>query len=157
MQIFFPLNTAEASVRCLDNKRLVNQILRECKTLINGGWSNHPVSKLWAGYEIGLCCYALDGIQELRHRGLASDTIDDHESWWSGRLAYYCSQPGAKVGIPDLVYEPEFQLAHRSNLLAKDFEWYSRMPEFAGVVQGMPYIWNDADLMAARREELTTS
>jgi hypothetical protein len=51
MQVFLPYNDLSASVRCLDKSRLGNQVWREAKTLINGGWKHHPVAKLWADYE----------------------------------------------------------------------------------------------------------
>ena len=42
MQVFLPYPSFQQSVACLDKKRLGNQIWRECKTLLNGGWPNHP-------------------------------------------------------------------------------------------------------------------
>ena len=41
-QVFLPSPDLRASVCCLDPKRLGNQIYREAKTLITGGWTETP-------------------------------------------------------------------------------------------------------------------
>ena len=69
MQVFVPELTFEASVGCLDPSRLGNQIYREGKTLIMGGWPNHPCSKAWADYRVALAEYCLCGLRELTKRG----------------------------------------------------------------------------------------
>lgn len=69
MQVFLPYPDLQASVQCLDPKRLGNQVYRECLTLVRGGWSNHPASRMWKGYEYALCRYALYGLDELDARG----------------------------------------------------------------------------------------
>jgi hypothetical protein len=69
MQVFLPDSDLKKSVQCLDPSRLGNQIYREGLTLLRGGWSKHPVAKMWADYKPALALYCLYGLLELEARG----------------------------------------------------------------------------------------
>ena len=69
MQTFLPYADFAKSAGCLDDLRLGNQCYRETKTLLNGGWQNHPASKMWRGYEYSLCEYGKALARELSLRG----------------------------------------------------------------------------------------
>lgn len=131
MQTFLPLPSLRESLLTLDKKRLGNQVYREALTLLNGGWFNHPASKMWRGYERGLIEYILEGVRVLEERGGNFDWLKDD----------VMSRPEFKN---DLVLPPWFgddrlHSSHRSNLLRKDFEYYS---QFCWTeVPGMPYYW----------------
>jgi len=130
MQTFLPYPNYTKSMRCLDNKRLGNQVYRECKTLINGNWRNHPASKMWRGYEFELCKYALAGLFELWRRGRF---YPDHFRFFLGKLftTHICRRP-------KWFGNPGFHASHRSNLLRKD-EFYAQY----GWIEpkDLPYVW----------------
>ena len=111
MQVFMPYPDLKASVCCLDPKRLGNQIYREAKTLISGGWPNHPAAKIWKGYEHALADYCLLGLEELTRRGR------DYVRWYKFFGDIYYNSPD--TGFPPIIgYEP-FHSGHRAALLAK--------------------------------------
>ena len=63
MQTFLPYSDFGKTTICLDNKRLNKQIVEGVQILqcIMGRgstrWRNHPVVKMWMGYEISLYYY----------------------------------------------------------------------------------------------------
>jgi len=118
MQVFCPYNDVQKCVSALDPKRLGNQIYRECLTIIRGGWPNHPCSKIWANHKHALSQYALAGLDELKKRGrFYPHHIDTFQK-------YLESSPD--TGFPSVWGFEPFHVAHRSNLLRKNFEWYSK-------------------------------
>ena len=132
MQVFLPYADFEKSVSVLDNKRLGNQIYRECLTLINGGWKNHPCSKMWfPTYIHSLAKYAIYGLIELQKRGknyphhmktfidILDNSPDNGDPKWLGNL--------------------EFHRSHQSNLLRKNPVHYGKY--FSGVPSDLPYVW----------------
>ncbi len=141
MQVFLPDTDFAETARVLDTRRLINQILRECKTLINGGWPHHPAAKLWRNHRVALARYALVGLDEIDRRGFAQKNMLEHRLWWEDR---FCSlvyqEPSRSANLPSLCYKPEFTRAHRSQLLAKDFAHYSKY--FNDVLPGaLDYVW----------------
>lgn len=119
MQVFAPYPSLETSVRCLDPSRLGNQIYREAKTLISGGWPHHPASKMWWGCEASLALYCLYGLQELQSRG------HQYDRW----VLYYTSilnDQGFAVGdhppLPSWFGDDRVHSSHRSALLRKGIE-----------------------------------
>jgi hypothetical protein len=136
MQVFLPYPDFATSTACLDPKRLGNQIYRECKTLILGGWANHPCSKMWAKYHTALAQYALCGLDELARRGKFYPHHIDFYTRWT-----YNSD----VVMPHWLGHEQFHSAHRSILLAKNFDWYSKfgwVEKPAQMIDGkFPYIW----------------
>ena len=120
MQVFLPYPDLRASVCCLDPKRLGNQIYREAKTLITGGWPNHPAAKIWADYHWQLANYALEGLRELEKRG------SYYPKWFDFFWKIKDSMAVPNVSLPPIIgYEP-FHAGHRAALLVKDPEWYSQ-------------------------------
>jgi hypothetical protein len=69
VQVFLPDKDFVRSVQSLDPTRLGNQIYREAKTLLAGGWKNHPCAKMWSEYKPALAVYCLCGLAELSRRG----------------------------------------------------------------------------------------
>ena len=120
MQVFLPHPDFRQSLECLDNVRLRNQILRECKTLISGGWSNHPAAKMWLGYEHALCEYAIVGLEVIRLRGYPRIKLAWMPFWTKKQKTF------KDTGMPPFVGNEEFHASHRSNLLRKDPEWYGK-------------------------------
>lgn len=118
MQTFLPLPTFADSMTCLDDKRLGNQVYREGATLIRGGWSNHPASKMWRGYEFQLALYCVAGLVELELRGRSYPKWEKYFDQLAVSLPY-CSPPW-------WLGDERLHSSHRANLLRKDPEWYGQ-------------------------------
>lgn len=130
MQTFLPYADYEQAARCLDDARIGNQCYRECLTLYNGGWQNHPASKMWQGYSSSLARYALALALELqyRRRPCAGKWI----RYWSDRVLPSSQDP---PWLGDL----DFHRSHQSNLLRKNPVWYRQFNW--DVPDDLPYIW----------------
>lgn len=141
MQTFLPYDTFEASLRCLDNVRFVNQ-MRETKTLLSAnlvgnGWSNHPAAVMWLGYEDALTEYLwVNAMMHLRRGGNIRFELPPRpriweHPWWLGTL--------------------RFHIPHQKALLAKDHRFYKKydwvvLPEIAYEWPGgksLQGIWKD--------------
>jgi len=118
MQVFLPYPSYKDSVECLDNKRLGNQIYREAKTLVSGGWRNHPASKMWYNYRYSLCDYAIAGLVELEKRGRF---YPKWFIWFKEEQKKFDN-----TGLPHFIGNEEFHASHRSNLLRKDLVHYGK-------------------------------
>lgn len=114
MQTFIPYTDFEECARSLDYRRLGKQRV-ECKQILNaiergsGGWSNHPATRMWRGYEPALRQYMRAIILEWIARGYKNNMeIPEPEAYelppWWGR--------------------EEIHASHRSALLEKDIEYY---------------------------------
>ncbi len=119
MQTFLPYPDLQKSIRILDYKRLGKQRVETFQVLNilldrtpTKGWRNHPVTLMWCGYEAALQLYQNYTIQEWIDRGYKNTmefeiiTINPQLPSWFG---------------DDRVHK-----SHRSNLLRKDYEYYSK-------------------------------
>ena len=128
MQTFLPYKSFDKSFKVLDYRRLgkqrveamqiLNVLLDRTKTK---GWINHPATKMWKGYENALKQYHNKCIDHWIARG-------------------YNNNMKKEVIEGDIVYpywlgDDNFHSAHRSNLLRKDKEFYSK------------YMWIETDDM----------
>lgn len=144
MQVFLPYPDFKQSVQCLDKSRLGNQIWRECKTIMNGGWINHPASRMWINHKHALAVYMWEGLAELRRR-------NDINIGAAIRLKLYLTDIFPHPTMPRTLntdYTPppflgvdSFHKSHRLNLLFKNPEWYSKFfPEPIPLTKP-EYIW----------------
>ena len=131
MQTFLPYPDFFESLNCLDNKRLGNQIYRECKTLVNGKWSNHPVAKIWNNHKHALCTYALIGLKVLKDR---NRPYPHWEEWFVQKQKEF-----SDTGFPPIIGHKPFHDSHKSNLLRKNPEFYSKYNW--DVPRDLPYVW----------------
>ena len=123
MQTFLAYPSFAESMRVLDDSRLGNQVYREGMTLLRGGWSNHPASKMWRGYELALTRYLIRGVEELKNRG--KDYSD--RPWCIELYDRWLNHPDTECLImPSWLGDPAFHASHRSNLLRKDPVWYGQ-------------------------------
>jgi hypothetical protein len=129
LQVFLPYPDLQDSVVCLDPKRLGNQVYRECKTLVGGGWARHPASIMWRPYKAALISYALFGLDELERRGLS---YPQHRAFFESLLP----QPDVS---PPWLGDERLHRSHRSALLRKDPEWYSQFGWSEPT--DLPYFW----------------
>lgn len=136
MQVFLPYPDFRQSVTCLDKTRLGNQIWRECKTLLNGGWANHPAAKMWANYKPALALYGYRGLCELLGRG------DIKQEAYKINEAYFLAiiQTGT-VTLPSFIGNEDFHRSHRLNLLFKNPSHYSRYFSEPVPTTKPEYIW----------------
>lgn len=118
MQTFLPYPDFQQTAKCLDYKRLGKQRV-ECKQILNAlygytnAWKNHPATRMWRNYEIALQSYANTMIQEWISRG------------YNNTMPLYEFDPEDLV-LPYWLNNEAFHASHRSNLLRKDWVYYSR-------------------------------
>lgn len=125
MQTFLPYPDFEKSAKCLDRARLgkqrveVLQILRAIR--YGSGWSNHPAVKMWRGFESALVRYGYSICDEWKERRYVDNTklkISEEDWYWQNKYP--------EVLYPKWLGLEEFHASHRSNLLRKFPEWYSK-------------------------------
>lgn len=139
MQTFVPYANLRKSMACLDNSRLGNQVYREGLTLLNGGWANHPASKMWRGHEHHLTLYCLAGALEMQTR------VSNNTGPWKKEIAdkwvlffYEKLKEYTDSGYPVWWGDDKIHDSHKSNLLKKDPQHYSK---FFNVPNDIPYVW----------------
>ena len=128
MQTFLPYKSFNESFKVLDYRRLgkqrveayqiLNVLLGRTKTK---GWINHPATKMWKGYENALKQYHNECIDHWVARGYNNNM---KKEIIEGKIEY-----------PHWLGDDSFHSAHRSNLLRKDKEFYSK------------YMWTESDNM----------
>jgi hypothetical protein len=140
MQVFLPYPDIKKSAAVLDNKRLGNQCYRECVTLFRGKWPNHPASKMMRGYENFLARYALALVNEMDTREHPDgrkvwkpEVISRWREFWSNAI-----NTTPATGDPPWLGHKGFHRAHRSNLLRKDNEHYSK---YFNEPDDLEYVW----------------
>lgn len=122
MQTFLPYADFDKSAQCLDYRRLGKQRV-ECKQILqvllnetdSKAWVNHPATRMWRGYEGALALYGFAICSEWIKRGY-NDSL----------LNYFELRTVLLNGLPKWVGDEKFHSAHRSNLLRKDKEFYSK-------------------------------
>jgi hypothetical protein len=136
MQTFLPYEKFSESAKVLDMRRLGKQrveCLQLLNALINGGaWSKHPAAKMWKNYEFCLISYGLEICTEWIKRGY-KDTCYS-KILKCGDLLKYKSSP-----IPPWLGDDRLHSSHRSNLLRKNKEYYSRFQWIEP--DNLPYYW----------------
>jgi len=120
MQTFLPFANFNMSARCLDRLRLGKQRI-ECRQILNtlqhgSGWSNHPAIKMWMGCENALVLYGLFICDEWIRRGYVD----------SQRSIIFSFKKNKPIIIPDWLGCKKFHASHRSNLLRKFPEHYTK-------------------------------
>lgn len=139
MQTFLPYSSYAESARVLDYRRLGKQRV-ECKQILlamsktEGGWRNHPATRMWRNHEIELCWYALAMCDEWLARGY-NDTLSPF--FTTAYMDFMAD--GRNEAPPAWLGDDAFHASHRSNLLRKDPTFYGqyRWTE----PQDLPYIW----------------
>jgi hypothetical protein len=131
VQTFLPYPDFTKTAKCLDYKRLGKQRV-ECKQILNAlygystGWTNHPATKMWRGHEVALQHYANTIIQEWINRG------------YNNTMPLYDFH-AHDIILPLWLGQEDFHASHRSNLLRKDWVYYSRFDWKEPLT--LPYVW----------------
>lgn len=153
MQTFIPLPSFVESARVLDDKRLGKQRVEAKQILIALGvpvgehdgnpssrWRHHPAVRMWHGFERCLIHYALAVCGEWKSRGFR-DSLEEQfvdASRWV-IAAYHDISPSSVIGSPSWIGDDRVHASHRSNLLRKSCEHYSRFGW--SEPSDLPYVW----------------
>ncbi len=132
MQTFLPYADFEKSVEVLDYRRLGKQRVETFQVLNilldrtpTKGWRNHPVTRMWTGYEEALKQYQNFTIQEWITRGYKNNMSFEEVDTTS-------------IIYPSWFGQDLFHRSHRSNLLRKDFGYYS---QYFDEPDNLEYYW----------------
>jgi hypothetical protein len=145
MQTFLPYPDFAASAKVLDYRRLGKQRVETFQLLnaIRGvdkfgepkqhkGWVNHPAAVMWRQYVPALAMYGVAMSAEWIARGY-NDTMYN-------RLEKILTDTASgEVEMPYWFGREEFHISHQSNLLRKDYGYYSQF--FHGVPVDLEYVW----------------
>jgi hypothetical protein len=125
MQTFLPTNDFLLCAKVLDRQRLGKQrvetlqIMQTIAGLSRGkGWINHPATKMWIGHESYLMSYQEAVISEWVGRGYKDTCLE------KTRTAFQAISSASSY--PEWLGDPALHASHRSNLLRKDFTYYSQ-------------------------------
>jgi hypothetical protein len=141
---FLPYADFERCAAVLDGRRLGKQrveVLQICNALHrdSGGWINHPVTRMWRGYEPALVAYGMAIVREWTAQGRA-DTVGEK------LLAHLHSEPERSQRelaeadmLPPWLGREDLHLAYSSALVRKDPDFYR--PLFPDVVTDLEYVW----------------
>lgn len=134
MQTFLPYPDFKKSAQVLDRMRLGKQRVEALQILQairdNTRWKNHPAVKMWRGYEKALVYYGLYICNEWIHRGY-KDTCYT-------KICSFLKTNDGQYELPPWFGDENFHRAHRSNLLRKNYDYYS---QFFNEQNNLPYIW----------------
>jgi len=130
MQTFLPVASFEETAKILDYRRLGKQRVEArqiLNTILNGttAWKNHPAVRMWRGFTPALLEYSNVMILEWIRRGY-KNTMEVFET--DGNFVY-----------PPWFSDKSFHASHRSNLLRKDFDYYSHFGWVEDI--SLPYVW----------------
>ena len=152
MQTFLPVADFEESARLLDSPRLGKQrvetlqVLRALE-LPDYGWTSHPVVRMWRGRTPALVAYGLAMVRVWRERGFA-DTTHTLIAEFAPDVVGVPQEELARAGmLPAWVGDEALHLSHRSNLLAKEPDFYRPLfqPLFGAEPEDLPYVWPEPD------------
>ena len=123
----------------LDYRRLGKQRVEAMQTYNQltkgkGGYKHHPINAMWQGFESSLAEYTNVMITEWVARGY-KNTMELIEccSEWKGYKD--CNHKK-----PEWVYNAALHRSHKSNLLRKDYLYYSKYYD-TNIPIDLPYIW----------------
>jgi len=138
MQTFLPESTFDASVRVLDRQRLGKQRVETLQIMnalagLSKGWTNHPATRMWRGYEPALLIYQNYTCREWARRGY-KDTC------WDKTLAVFQEHFNLDDGkSPHWLGDNRVHDSHKKALVFKDPMWYTRY--YPNVVGEYNYYW----------------
>lgn len=139
MQTFLPYPDFQKSLEILDYKRLGKQRV-EAKIILdilvgntrNSRWRNHPAVLMWRTYDIALTLYYNISIIEWTKRG------------YKNNMQTLKIPNSHNIIMPYWFGHKEFHLAHQSNLLRKNYQYYIKYFKATNqlpIPTDMPYYW----------------
>ena len=150
MQTFLTSEYWRASAATLDDKRLNKQILEAGQILVrlvpeiyfkifpegkgpSKAWGNHPAVKMWEGSAYWLACYLDIHCEEWAKRTGKRHVLYDRVK------GVYDELREKQYSYPEWSRREDFIKSHQSNLLRKDFEFYSKFGW--DVPANLEYVW----------------
>ena len=130
MQTFLPYPSFDESITCLDKRRCWKQVI-ECDQILSVllhktlGWKNHPAVKQWQNYENAL---------KLYRNICLTHCIIFHKI--STQKELYTIE---YVIFPHWLGNQKYHDSHKSNLLRKDFNFYSKYGW--NIQNNLSYFW----------------
>lgn len=132
MQTFLPFSDFKESIEVLDYRRLGKQRVETFQVLNillgrtqSKGWVNHPVTRMWRGFEEALKIYQNFTINEWIKRG------------YKNNMSFEIVDESSLV-MPFWLGDERVHRSHRSNLLRKDYDYYS---QFFSEPTDLDYYW----------------
>jgi hypothetical protein len=137
MNTFLPYKSFIKSAQCLDYKRLGKQRVEAWQIYLaltkkNYGWKNHPIVKMWKGYEFALLYYGMFMCLEWFKRGYEDNLFIKF-------LQERNKLTKRKYINPKWLGNKKFHSAMKSNLLRKDKKYYSKFGWKEK--DNLPYYW----------------
>jgi len=143
MNTFLPYKDFQKSAQCLDYKRLGKQRVEAWQIYLaltkkNYGWKNHPITKMWKGYEKALLIYGCIICNEWIIRGYKDNMLD---RFILELINIYKILPKDldNQKLPYWLGNRKFHRSMKSNLLRKDKKYYSKFGW--KVKDNLPYYW----------------
>ncbi len=139
MQTFLPYSSFKRSASVLDRQRLGKQRV-ETMQIMSGlsgsgtAWLNHPATRMWTGFECWLMSYQFAVCREWVARGYKDTCLE--KTLAIHRESEMCENDPPP---PQWLGERPFHLAHRSNLVRKNPDYYRQF--FPDIADDLPYIW----------------
>jgi len=156
LQTFLPYSDFNKTAKCLDYKRLGKQRVEtwqiyKALTEEEYGWKNHPIVRMWKGYETTLLCYGMVICKEWISRGykdnMFSKFLLEYMTLQKLDVVYellkYLNNFGKCLKYPSWLGNKKFHASHRSNLLRKNKEYYSQFDWTEP--DNLPYVWITGD------------
>lgn len=137
MQTFIPYGSDfTANAKVLDRQRLGKQRVEGLQILrtltgVGKGWENHPIVKMWRGYEYSLGMYTIAMCDEWISKSY-KDTCRD-------QIISIMEAFDMPMVTPLWLEDTEIKISHKSNLIRKMPEHYGLL--WAGVPNDLPYKW----------------
>lgn len=137
MQTFIPYGSDfTANAKVLDRQRLGKQRVEGLQILrtltgVGKGWENHPIVKMWRGYEYSLGMYTIAMCDEWISKSY-KDTCRD-------QIISIMEAFDMPMVTPLWLEDAEIKISHKSNLIRKMPEHYGLL--WAGVPNDLPYKW----------------
>ena len=144
MQTFLPCADFERTAALLDPRRLGKQrveALQICNALhrTTGGWINHPVTRMWRGWEPALVAYGLAIVREWTRTGHADTVQGKLLGHLHGEPERTQEQLAEESMLPRWLGREDVHRAHRSALVRKMPEYYR--PLFPDAPDDLDYVW----------------
>jgi hypothetical protein len=152
MQTFLPVADFAESGRLLDSPRLGKQRVETLQILRalevpDYGWANHPAVLMWRGHTPALVAYGLAMVRVWRERGFADTTETLIGEFAPDVVGVPQAELAAAGLLPSWLGDEAVHVSHRSNLIAKDPEFYR--PRFTALFgaepDDLPYVWPGPD------------
>jgi len=137
MQSFLPYSDFIKSAKVLDYRRCGKQRIEALQMIqamdrTEGGWINHPCTKMWSSHPLALAAYGLVMCNEWVSRGY-KDTMTERFENMLGKHSLH------DIEMPDWLGNDDIHASHRSNLLRKDPVYYGQFKW--SEPDDLPYVW----------------